>query len=219
MSYSGSLLSTSWIKCYHNSHTGISPVVYLPLCIISANKNNSLSPPPSFQSFLHFITISSHFQWLGSVIKFPLAIRHFLIRIKLPSGRLTASKGRAIARIAVEYGKGELQITICLKNMETDLCVLQIHTSCWSWTYRRKASPHSRRRRSFRHTLWDRVHSADTSHPAQETPIAALPRSRQSIHLTGSHQSLTDVSRIFVCPSVSIWPDALIHALIPRSRI
>lgn len=37
---------------------------------------------------------------------------HFLIRIKLPSGRLTASQGRAIARIAVEYGKGELQITI-----------------------------------------------------------------------------------------------------------
>lgn len=37
---------------------------------------------------------------------------HFLIRVKLPSGKLNARQGRVIAGIAAEYGGDELQITI-----------------------------------------------------------------------------------------------------------
>lgn len=36
----------------------------------------------------------------------------FLIRVKLPSGKLSAAQGNAIADIAEKYGKNELQITI-----------------------------------------------------------------------------------------------------------
>lgn len=37
---------------------------------------------------------------------------HFLVRVKLPSGQLTAEQAEVLADLAAEYGKGELQITI-----------------------------------------------------------------------------------------------------------
>ena len=37
---------------------------------------------------------------------------HFLVRVKLPSGQLTAEQAEVLAALAAEYGKGELQITI-----------------------------------------------------------------------------------------------------------
>lgn len=37
---------------------------------------------------------------------------HFLVRVKLPSGQLTAEQAEVLAALAAEYGKGEIQITI-----------------------------------------------------------------------------------------------------------
>lgn len=37
---------------------------------------------------------------------------HFLVRVKLPSGQLTAEQAEVLANLAAEYGKGEIQITI-----------------------------------------------------------------------------------------------------------
>lgn len=37
---------------------------------------------------------------------------HFLVRVKLPSGQLTAGQAKVLADLAAAYGKGELQITI-----------------------------------------------------------------------------------------------------------
>lgn len=37
---------------------------------------------------------------------------HFLVRVKLPSGQLTAAQAKVLADLAAAYGKGEIQITI-----------------------------------------------------------------------------------------------------------
>ena len=37
---------------------------------------------------------------------------HFLVRVKLPSGQLTAEQAEVLAALAAEYGKDEIQITI-----------------------------------------------------------------------------------------------------------
>ena len=37
---------------------------------------------------------------------------HFLVRVKLPSGQVTAPQAKVLAALAQEYGKGEIQITI-----------------------------------------------------------------------------------------------------------
>ncbi|MGN0949200.1 MAG: nitrite/sulfite reductase [Mitsuokella sp.] len=37
---------------------------------------------------------------------------HFLVRVKLPSGQVTAAQAKVLADLAEEYGKGEIQITI-----------------------------------------------------------------------------------------------------------
>lgn len=37
---------------------------------------------------------------------------HFLVRVKLPSGQLTAAQAKVLVDLAAAYGKGEIQITI-----------------------------------------------------------------------------------------------------------